>query len=370
MTPNTGVIAYLGTLNYGFISPLRSYSDQFYKEFSQNNYGGTIGSHIKNTIQAGLDDDEGLQTESTYTQMTLHGDPMIKINYHNLPEIELTDSRVSFGPENISLATDSIEINIKLRNLGKAITESFNVTVQRDFPNSTLDSLYIINVDGLNYEKDIQLKIPLQSNIGLGLNKFTIKADRPDYIEEQYDEQINNQTVKNFLINVDGVEPVWPENFAVVPVDSISIKASTINPLATLHSYRFEIDTNRMFSSPYAKFVLKNSPGGVLNVDPSEWINMSTLTPDPLLLEDSTVYFWRVALIDNEQIWKERTFQYITNKRGWGQDVFGQFESNTFTGIALNEGNQYREFEPIQSQISCFVTPSLLSYIHQIMPGT
>ena len=58
LTPNTGVIAYLGTLNYGFISPLRSYSDQFYKEFSQNNYGGTIGSHIKNTIQAGLDDDE------------------------------------------------------------------------------------------------------------------------------------------------------------------------------------------------------------------------------------------------------------------------------------------------------------------------
>ena len=84
---------------------------------------------------------------------------MIKINYHDLPEIELTDSRVSFGPENISLATDSIEINIKLRNLGKAITESFNVTVQRDFPNSNLDSLYIINVDGLNYEKDIQLKI-------------------------------------------------------------------------------------------------------------------------------------------------------------------------------------------------------------------
>ena len=52
--------------------------------------------HIKNTIQAGLDDDEGLQTESTYTQMTLHGDPMIKINYHDLPEIELTNSRVSF----------------------------------------------------------------------------------------------------------------------------------------------------------------------------------------------------------------------------------------------------------------------------------
>ena len=364
LTPDAGVIAYLGTLNYGFISPLRTYSDQFYKEFSQNNYGGTIGSHIKNTIQAGLNNTENLQTETTYTQMTLHGDPMIKLNSHNLPEIELTDSRISFGPENISLATDSIEINIKLRNLGKSITESFNVTVQRDFPNSNVDSLYLMNVEGLNYEKNLQIKIPLQASIGIGLNKFTIKADRPDYIEEQYDEQINNQSVKNFLINVDGVEPVWPENFAVVPLDSIRIKASTINPLATLQNYKFEIDTSRNFTSPFAKFITQSSTGGVLSVDPSSWTNISSLTNDPLVLEDSVVYFWRVALIDNEMTWKERSFQYIQNKRGWGQDVFGQFESNTFTGIGLNQSNEFREFEPIQSQISCFVTASLLPWEH------
>ena len=47
LTPNAGVIAYLGTLNYGSISPLRSYSDQFYKEFKPNNYGGTIASYQK-----------------------------------------------------------------------------------------------------------------------------------------------------------------------------------------------------------------------------------------------------------------------------------------------------------------------------------
>ena len=195
-------------------SPLRSYSDQFYKEFSQTNYGGTIGSHIKNTIQSGIANLDNLQSETTYTQMTLHGDPMIKLNYHDFPEIELTDSRISFGPENISLATDSIEINIKLRNLGRSITENFNVTIERDFPNSTLDSIYLINVEGLDYEKNLQINIPLQASIGIGLNKFTIKVDRPDYIEEQYDEVINNQSVKNFLISVDGVEPVWPEDFA------------------------------------------------------------------------------------------------------------------------------------------------------------
>ena len=364
LTPNAGVIAYLGTLNYGFISPLRSYSDQFYKEFSQTNYGGTIGSHIKNTIQSGIANLDNLQSETTYTQMTLHGDPMIKLNYHDFPEIELTDSRISFGPENISLATDSIEINIKLRNLGRSITENFNVTIERDFPNSTLDSIYLINVEGLDYEKNLQIKIPLQASIGIGLNKFTIKVDRPDYIEEQYDEVINNQSVKNFLISVDGVEPIWPEDFAVVPTDTIILRASTINPLADIQSYKFEIDSTRDFSSPFKKFVLQNSLGGVLSAEPSDWVNSSTLVQESLILEDSVVYFWRVVLVDNDMNWKTRSFQYIKNKRGWGQDAFGQFTSNSFIGISLNQSNQFREFEPIQSQISCFVTSSLLSYIH------
>ena len=186
-TPNAGVIAYLGTLNYGFLGALKTYSDQFYLEFSRNNYGGTIGSHVMNTLQNGLVQNPGISTESTFTQMTLHGDPMIRLNYHNLPEIELTDSRVSFGPAQISLATDSIEINIMIRNLGKSITETINITVTRDFPNSIVDSIYLINLDSLNYESNISFKVPLQSSIGIGMNKFTIEVDRPDYIEEQYD---------------------------------------------------------------------------------------------------------------------------------------------------------------------------------------
>ena len=153
---------------------------------------------------------------------------------------------------------------------------------------------------------------------------------------------INNQSVKNFLINVDGVEPVWPEDFAVVPADTIILRASTINPLADLQSYKFEIDTTQDFSSPFTKFVLQNSMGGVLSADPNDWVNSSTLNEDPLLLEDSMVYFWRVVLVNNEMNWKTRSFQYIKNKRGWGQDVFGQFQSNSFIGISLNESNQLK----------------------------
>lgn len=353
LTPNAGVIAYLGTLNYGFTGALQSYSNHFYNQFSRHNYGGTIGEHIKATIDSVIDENSNLIYETTFMQMTLHGDPMIRLNWHELPEIELTDSRVSFGPEDISLATDSIEINVKMRNLGKAIIDTFDLTINRNFPNSNIDSNYVFNIPGLNYERTLNFKLPLQSSQGIGINKFTIKVDRPNFIEEQYDELINNQVVKNFLINVDGVEPVWPENFAVVPIDSISIKASTIDALAEFNTYRFELDTTSSFNSQFARAFNISTEGGLLTVNPADWIYKSNGSAAPLQLEDSLVYFWRVALEDTELIWKQRSFQYITNKRGWGQDAYGQFMSNSFNGVELNSANEYREFTPIEADISC-----------------
>ncbi|MBM3431126.1 MAG: hypothetical protein FJX99_09095, partial [Bacteroidetes bacterium] len=105
LVPNAGVIAYIGTINYGFTSSLNAYSTEFYKQFSRYNYGGTIAEHIQHTIDSVLSSTSSLLTEATFCQMTLNGDPMLKVNYHNKPEIELTESRVSFGPSAISLAT-------------------------------------------------------------------------------------------------------------------------------------------------------------------------------------------------------------------------------------------------------------------------
>ena len=353
LTPNAGVIAYLGTLNYGFTGALQSYSNQFYDQFSRSNYGGTIGSHIKETIYAVMNENTNLVYETTFMQMTLNGDPMLRMNWHNHPEIELTDSRVSFGPDDVTLATDSIEIKVKIRNLGKGIVDTFDLTVSRNFPGSIIDSNYVFNIPGLNYESVYDIKLPFQPSQGIGINKFTVKVDRPDFITEQYDELVNNQVIKNFLINVDGVEPVWPEDFAVVPIDSITIKASTIDALAGLNTYRFEIDTVPEFNSGFTKIATLSASGGVLSVHPSEWLLKSSGASSNLLLEDSVVYFWRVALEASDLIWKQRSFQYIINKRGWGQDVYGQFVSNSFNGVELNSTSFYREFTPIEAEISC-----------------
>ncbi|NBV08916.1 MAG: hypothetical protein EBR91_07495 [Flavobacteriia bacterium] len=355
LAPNAGVIAYLGTINYGFSGALNDYSNQFYRQFSTHNYGGTIGEHIRNTIDSVMNPSQPLSEESVFSQMTLHGDPMLRLNPHTKPEIELTIDHVAFGPNDIDLATDSIEISVLLRNLGQSITGDFALQILRNFPGSAADSNYVFTVNGLDYEKQIQVKIPLYPLIGIGLNQFTISADIPSYHAEVYDEINNNQVAKTFNIDIDGIEPILPIDFAVVPKDTLRVFASTLNPLAAMNGYRFEMDTTHTFNSPFLRYAIVNGTGGVKSVNWNQWTDVNTNQPAPVHFTDSTVYYWRVCVNTGLPQWKKRSFQYIPGKEGWGQDDFFQFVDNSFNGINMNTVQLQRQFVPIQKGISCLV---------------
>ena len=355
LTPNAGVIAYLGTINYGFSGALNDYSNQFYRQFSRHNYGGTLGEHIRNTIDSVMNQNQPLSTESVFQQMTLHGDPMLRLNPHTKPEIELTTERVSFAPDAVSLSTDSLEVNITLRNLGRSITDTFTVEISRHFPGNNADSSYFLLVDGLDYEKTVSCKIPFYPLIGVGLNQFTISADIPNFYDEVYDEVNNNRIEKNLNIRVDGIEPILPYEFAVVPKDTLSVFASTIDPLASLNTYRFEMDTTHLFNSAFHRYAVVSGVGGVKKVRWNEWKLVGNNATAPVVFNDSIVYYWRVAVDAPNPQWKKRSFQYIPGKEGWGQDDFFQFTDNSFTGITMNTNQQLRQFIPIQKGISCLV---------------
>lgn len=88
----------------------------------------------------------GLAIESTTTQMTYNGDPMIRLNWHEKPEIELLEQNITFSPQELDLTVDSIEMQITLKNLGKSITDTFSLEVTRNFPNGNLDSIYVFAI--------------------------------------------------------------------------------------------------------------------------------------------------------------------------------------------------------------------------------
>ena len=356
--PEYGAIAYIGTVNLGFANTLFQYSNELYRQFSIVNYGATLGEQMKATISTIESIGDNLLRESTSSQMTLNGDPMLRLNWHEKPEIELTQQSVTFSPDIIDLTTDSIEMRINLKNLGKSILDTFSLEIRRDFPLSTVDSVYQFFIPGLHYQKEHIFKMPLQANIGVGINSFSIKTDLPNFVDEQYDELNNNQLTQTLFINVAGIEPVLPYDFAVVPIDSVVVKASTINPIADFNTYRFEIDTTDLFDSPFKKYAIVSGLGGVKEVLPSQWISTSSNMPSTLVCEDSVVYFWRVAIDEATPFWRESSFQHIIGKEGWGQDHFFQFKKNGFNDIDYDRPNRERHFLPNTHVLTCDVRTS------------
>ncbi len=348
-----GAIAYIASVHLGEANNLSIYSAELYRNFSSYDYGGTLGEQMQKTIRQMETSIGSFNMEATCEQMVLNGDPMLRLNWHTKPEIELLPERVSFGPADIDLLTDSIKMQIVLKNLGRSITTPFNLEIRRNFPQSSIDSVYSFEINTLHYQDTFIFRMPLQSNIALGLNSFTITADIPSFISETYDELTNNQITKSLFIDIDGILPVLPYDFAVVPIDSVTVKASTVNPIADFNTYRFEIDTTDLFNSPMHRFAMVSGFGGVKEVNPSTWLSVSSGMSNPLVCEDSMVYFWRVAVNDPVPDWREFSFQYITGKEGWGQDHFFQFKKNSFDGIVYNRPDRKREFDGSTKLLLC-----------------
>lgn len=358
---NGGAIAFLGAPKDGLDQPLSLYSNELYNQFSVTNYGKPISYQIKKAIeQLQLSGFSNLMVQATCEQMNLNGDPMLRLNWHAKPEIELVSEGISFSPDDLDLTVDSIEVSIILTNLGKSITDTFDLEITRNFPLNQVDSIYTIKIPKLDYKDTIYFSMPLQPNVGVGINNFTITADIPNFHNEQYDEIYNNQVNTALFIDIDGIMPVIPHDFAVVPDDSVTVVASTINPIADYASYRFELDTTDLFDSPMHRYVIVTGFGGVKQVNPSEWKLVSNNQNAPLLCTDSTVYFWRVALDSFPYDWRERSFQYIPNKTGWGQDHFFQFKKNDFTSIDYNRDDRLKYFLPAPTDtLKSIVSPGM-----------
>ncbi len=356
-----GAIAFLGSSSEGLDLALGQYSKRLYKQISSASYGEPLAKQIVNTISDIYSNGStSVIYETALFQMNLNGDPLLKVNYHNKPEIEISEQKVWFTPSSYDLTTDSITINIELTNLGRSVTDTFNLDIRRDFPLSTIDSVYIIQIPKLNYKDTIVFKMPLQPNIGIGINNFTISADIPSLIAEQYDEFSNNQVKKVLFINLNGIIPVLPFNCAVVPYDTVTVKASTIDPIADYNSYRFEIDTTDNFNSPEHRYAIVSEYGGVKEVAYDEWRKSTNNQLSPLICTDSTVYFWRVAVDSSVLNWIQYSFQYIAGKEGWGQDHFSQFKNNnTLYQTSFDSNTRLRFFdESTPDTLSAIVQPT------------
>lgn len=324
LTPNKGAIGFIASVGAGLPTYLNIFSSELYKNFSFKNYHGPVGKSIKSTIAEVQYFSSDVMFHTHLLEMTLHGDPALKLNGHDKPDLMISEPRVYFEPGYVSTALDSFNVNIVVTNLGRATTQQYMLEVIRKFQDGSTDTL-IKTLNGSLYKDTIAFKFPTDLNKGGGINTFYITADITGAIDELNEN--NNYVVRTLFINSDDLVPVYPYKFAVVPKQGITLKASTADPFAPARYYRIEIDTTDLFNSPTKQSTVILAKGGVVSWTP------------PLLqnIPDSMVFFWRTSpdSISPSQgfKWKESSFQYIPNKSGWGQAHHFQFKDDEFSFI-------------------------------------
>ncbi len=340
-----GAIGFISGVGLGVPSYLHQYSNNFFWRFGQTQYGNTLGSLMKSTIKGiqGLGNDPLVR--STCWEMTLHGDPALRINPANFPDYEINNQSVYFTPADVTTDIDSFQLNLVITNLGKAVGDSIAVEITRHFPlNNYPDTVAIKVIPGTRYRDTIPFWFPVDPVNGIGLNTFDIVVDALNNVAEL--SEFNNSITTTLFIRSGDLIPVYPHEYAIMPDQGITLKASTGLPFKVPQTYVFELDTNDSFGTPFKQSFTVTKNGAVV-----EW------TAPPLLaMPDSQVYFWRVSP-DSASVgswnWRESSFQYISGRRGAGQAHFHQFKKDGYKFINYNKPNRSFDFVNTVRQLFC-----------------
>lgn len=342
-----GVIAFLASVDLGFEDRLFDYTRSFFKSLGQLNYGSSLGEHVKYAIQQTEAKGTTFPYRSVSLLMTLHGDPSLVLNAHELPDYVMAANQVRTIPEVVTTASDTFELNIEIFNYGKAINDSVSLEVIRFFPDLSSE-IYNLKLPSVKFKRTVELKMPVDPTRGAGFNRFDISIDPSNLISEL--NEGNNFVSIDLFIKSGDLIPAMPYEFAIIPEMKPVLSASTGYAFENLQEYEFQLDTNDNFTNPIETYKI-SSLGGVVNWQPQ------TLTNIP----DSTVYFWRTRNTSGEanSIWRKSSFQYIKDRRGWSQDHFHQFRKDNKIFVEMNENQRRFEFSPSVRRLTCQTVSTL-----------
>lgn len=344
--PNRGVIGYLGAIGLGVPYALHKYSHELYKQMGYENYGKSIGSSVRgaiNNLQSVAMGDTIVR--STCYEMTLHCDPSLVINAPAKPDYKITNSNVIID---LNADVNNFQVKIIRTNLGKAVRDSIFDKIIRFFPNGDSVS-YLKKSRAPKYKDTIVFDVPFDYERSVGLNRIKVYLDYYNNVDEMNEN--NNATYPDITFQITGnsIIPVYPYKFAIIPTDTITLKASTAEVFAPAKNYIFQLDTTDMFNSPFLKQTIINAPGGVVS-----WNITSALG---FTFTDSTVYYWRVSPDSTSPtsgfLWKESSFQYIQNKRGWAQAHFFQYKEDTYQYVKFNRSTRDFSFANDLTDVYC-----------------
>ena len=239
-TPLRGGIAFIASTHLGIVNYLNLYTEEFYNQVTKVSFGKSLGEIISNICDTLI---------SRYTinnffvrhhveQITLHGDPAVKMYQAEKPDYAIDETTVKINPESISVVNNFYKIKIKIYNLGLVSTDSLPVKIERITPKNIRDVLYANKIKYIPNSDSIELMVNIDPNSDTGLYKIIITVDPDNLINEICEN--NNFLFKNFFIkaettvNTNELLSVITENnwrFYPNPVNSDRIQIQFDNPI-------------------------------------------------------------------------------------------------------------------------------------------
>lgn len=334
---NKGSIGFIADTHFGLPQQLNFFTDQFDQNLSNLMYGQSVGSIMRGTMQylsnTFIND---FATRIHEEEITFHGDPAIRLNPFTAPDYTIVDSLVTSDPAVISVADQQVTFTAKVLNIGKAVNDSFNIMVQHQLPDNTIELLAVRRIKATLYEDTIQVPLLINPLRDKGLNKIIVTIDPDNEISEL--SESNNSVTKNFTVISDEIRPVFPYDYSIVGNGpGLEIFGSTADPLSGEKQYVMEMDTTRLFNSAFKITRTVTDSGGIIRFIPA------------VGLTDSTVYYWRLTVgpVTASSRWLGSSFMYINGSvdDGYAQAHYFQYTDDGYESMRIDSSTRKFTFE-------------------------
>jgi len=339
-----GAIACVASTHLGIVNYLNILLTALYDQMATVDYGKPISVLEKDALQALVNAAPGdFFARQHAEQMSVHGDPALKMNQESLPDYDVESSQVVINPTFVSVSSSTFTVKARFYNLGKSVRDSISVLVTRKYPNGSRAVLLKKRIPGIEYADSILLNVPIIATRDKGQNYITVTINADNNVQEVT--LANDSVTSGVYIYEEGANPVYPYNYAIINNNVQKLYASTADPFSPSAQYEMQIDTTSLFNSPLLVTKYLTSVGGELEFDPG------------ITYQDSVVYYWRVSKVPaagGSYTWNSFSFAYFdpnSSSTGENQSHFYQHTQSTLTGLYLDSNSRKFNFLPVKNTL-------------------
>lgn len=351
--PGKAFIANIASAGLSSPSELNFFTREFYKDLGNYKESSFVREKMNRVLNQ-----LGNSNTKISQYMNFIGDPALKHYIPDGPDVSFRFSETKFDPPVINTDVDTVEMTLKVVNLGANLGGETDLKVERVLPTGEAVTLFQKEIAVPGFAEEVKVKFPVDAGNFIGRNVIQAALNSNRALEEWPSGiAYNNNTLANnlgesgfpFFVFGFNVEPVFPANFSIIPQPQVALTASVFSPQIKEKDFIvFELDSTPDFRSPLKMREKVPFLPGIL---PS-WI-------PGINMEEGKVYFWRVSQDsineDRPYNWKTYSFTHIPEKTGWNQSHWAQFTQDSLDLLVMDE-NKKLDFASLEINIDLKVS--------------